>query len=288
MRRLHVLSVHYRYPELLHDQAERVGRCAGPVRAGLDAELHFHPILHRYVESEAVTESVREVSRPGPCRVRGLDVRERPMPPQGLSHGHGLVEAYRILRREGLGEDDLIALLDHDTHPLDSSLFAAVGAALLSADVAGVGIPQWGRGHWFLHPSLLMTRVATLERIGPQAFLPRSPAYPGDPSWWDTAEGFTRWCEANGRAILPLRFESTGLPWQRAGSDKPILEIAGWYGETQRDGYLMRYGLEPGQPLVSHLRASPLGPYRFLDVSDHTWEEVLAAYLAEPFREAGA
>ena len=288
MRRLHVLAVHYRYPELLHDQAERIGRCAGPVCAVLSAELRFHPILHRHVKSEALVEAVQEVSHRYRGLVDSLDLRDRPMPPGGMSHGYGLVEAYRALRREGLGEDDLIAVLDHDTHPLNSGLFATVGAALLAADVAGVGIPQWGRGHWFLHPSLLVTHAATLERIGLQVFLARPPAYPGDRGWWDTAEGFTRWCEANGRGILPLRFESNGFPWKRPDSDEQSLEIVGWHGETLSDGYLMRYGLEPGHPLVSHLRASPLGPFQDLGVSDHTWDEVLAAYLAEPFLEAGA
>lgn len=59
-------------------------------------------------------------------------------------------------------------------------------------------------------------------------------------------------------------------------------ELTGWHGERVRVGHLMRYGLEPGVPLVSHLWAGPLGPYQWMGFSDHVWEEVRAAYFAEP------
>jgi hypothetical protein len=219
-----------------------------------------------------------------------IDLRGLPpevVPRHGpLSHGHSLAAAYRLLRRDGrLAASDLVAVLDHDAHPLDAGLFFLLGEQLLARpDLAGIGIPQWYHGRCYLHPSLLLTRAATLDEIGPeQAFQTRRPTR-GDLDWHDTGEGFTIWCERHGRPILPLRVLSTAFPFDRWDSDMAPgggTELTGWHGERVRVGHLMRFGLEPDRPLVSHIWAGFLGPYRRDNFSRHTWAEVLAAYLAE-------
>jgi len=42
-----VLSVHYKYPNLLRDQWERIRECAEPARRSLNAELRYHPVVLR-------------------------------------------------------------------------------------------------------------------------------------------------------------------------------------------------------------------------------------------------
>lgn len=290
MKQLAILSVHYRFPELLDDAIFRLGACAGPVGATLGAELRYYPIIHRFARDgadEVVAEQCRRSEGLATC----VDLRDRSsqvIPRGGRCHGHSLAEAFRFLRRDGrLAADDLIATLDHDAHPLHAGLFALLGEKLLGTDApAGVGIPQWHRGHCFLHPSLLMTRVGDVEEMGPEtAFEVRLPAHSQDPSWSDTCEGFTLWCEQNGRRIHPLRVESTSFPWVKWDSENTAVweatELTGCHGEPVRVGCLMRYGLEPGTALVSHLWAGPLTSYRWMGFSEHTWEEVRAAYLAE-------
>ena len=292
MRRLVILSVHYRHPELLRDALARIRRCAGPVREELGAELRFWVIVHRWAFPEALEAVTTE---PELCSdfAGWIDLRDLPpeeIPRDGRCHGNSLYKAYWKLRAEGrLADDDLIAVLDHDAHPLHVRTFALLGAPLLAAGApAGIGIPQWHRGHCFLHPSMLITRVEMVEAVGPRrAFRMRLPT-PTSLWWCDTCEGLTLWCEASGRPILPLRVESTAFPWSKWDSDMVPnwgTRLAGWHGEPVEVGNLMRYGIEPGVPLVSHLWAGPLGPYRWMNFAAWTWDEVLAAYLAEPLAE---
>lgn len=272
---LAVLSVHYQYPALLRDQARRLRACAEPLYQALGLELRHHPVVHGDSEPEVVAEALAAGGH--------VDLRDR----TGLetTHGQSLVEAFRQLRERSLQAGDLVALMDHDTHPLDTGLFAEAARALLARrDLAGVGIPQWHRGHCYLHPSFLLTRVALIDRMTPErAFL--SQRWPDRRLRWDTAEGFTAWCEENGRPTLPLRVESTGFPWPRWDSEMVPdggSRLTGEHGEPVQVGYLMRYGLEAGRPLVSHVWAAPL-PRRFF--ADHDPDEVLAAYLAEDLAE---
>jgi hypothetical protein len=292
--RLAILSVHYRYPELLADQIKRLHACAGPVKRELSAELRFHPIVHDGSRGEVVREVLAGCAASGGLAA-GVDLRALPpevIPLRGtVRHGHGLAEAYRRLRRAGqLDPGDLVAVLDHDAHPLDAGLFALLGSRLAARpDLAGTGIPQWYHGRCYLHPSLLLTRAATVDEMGPEtAFLSRQPAFPGDPDWYDTCEGFTIWCERRDRPILPLRGISTAFPFDRWDSDMAPggrAKLTGWHGEPVHVGHLMRFGLEPDRPLVSHIGAGFLGPYRKDEFSRFTWNEVLAAYLEEGLAE---
>ena len=272
---LAVLSVHYRYPALLRDQARRLRACAAPLRQALGLELRHHPVLHGDSGPEVAAEALASGGH--------VDLRDR----TGLQpkHGPSLAAAFRQLRDEGLQDGDLVALMDHDVHPLDAGLFAEAARALLARqDLAGVGIPQWHRGHCYLHPSFLLTRAGLIDRMTPErAFL--SQRWPDRRLRWDTAEGFTAWCEDNGRSTLPMRVESTGFPWPRWDSEMVPdrgSRLTGEHGEPVQVGNLMRYGLEAGRPLLSHVWAAPL-PRRFF--SDHDPEEVLAKYLAEPLAE---
>ncbi len=181
-------------------------------------------------------------------------------------------------------------MLDHDAHPLDVRLFARLGEALRRRpELAGVGIPQWQRGHCYLHPSLLATRAATIFEMGTAAaFEVRLPPFDGSDDWHDTAEGFTAWCERRGRALLPLRVNATRFPWTRWDSDMVPgggASLTGEHAEPVRIGNLMHYGLDAGRSLASHVWAGPLGPFRWLGLSDHGIEEVFAAYLEEPLAE---
>jgi hypothetical protein len=288
--RVAVLSVHYRYPELLADQITRLLRCAGPTQQALGAELRFHPILHAGSRA-AVKEAVRAGCAASGGLAEPIDLSDRlpaVMPGRQLMrHGHGLAEAYRVLRRDGrLAADDLVAVLDHDAHPLDDRLFAVLGRRLAEQpDLAGIGIPQWYHGRTYLHPSFLLTRAATVDEMSVEtAFLSRQPAFSHDPDWHDTCEGFTIWCERHRRGILPLRVVSTAYPFDKWDSDLAPgggTELTGWHGEAVRVGHLMRFGLEADRPLVSHVWASFLGPWRHDRFSPFTWAEVAAAYLAE-------
>lgn len=294
--RLAVLSVYDRHPELLADHLARLRLCAGPAREALGAELRLAAIVHAGTR-RPVLEAVRSGCAGSGGLAACIDLRKAPpevVPGHGpLSHGHGLAEAYRALCRDGLlGPDDLVATLDHDAHPLRTDLFARLGSLLLAEpDLAGIGIPQWYHGRCYLHPSLLLTRAALIEEMGPEtAFQATRPASPGS-EWHDTCEGFTIWCERHGRRILPLRVLSTGFPFARWDSDMAPdggTELTGWHGERVRVGHLMRFGLEPERPLVSHLWAGFLGPYQEDGFSPWTWKEVLAAYLAEPLTESSA
>jgi hypothetical protein len=145
--------------------------------------------------------------------------------------------------------------------------------------LAGVGIPQWHRGHCYLHPSFRLARVETVEEMGPDmAFRCSSPGAP----LRDTGELFTVWCERNGRPILPLQVISTAFPWSRWDSEMApggSPRLRGEHGEPVHVGYGMQYGLEE-RPLVSHLWTMPLVASK--PFSDHDAGTVMAAYLAEP------
>lgn len=286
---LAVLSVHYRYPELLADQVERLGRCAPALRAAAGLALRFHPIVHRFAREEVRRAVGAARGGNGDFAVRGLDLSDRSaavIPRGGRSHGHSLAEAFRVLRARGeLAACDLIAVLDHDAHPLDTGLFAALCAALAHRpEPAGVGIPHWHGTQCYLHPSLLLTRVETVERMGlATAFQVRLPISPDSEDWDDTCEGFTAWCAKRRLPLLPLRVCSTAFPW--TWWDGGSTEQTGGHGEAVRLGHLMSYGLAPERPLVSHVWAGALGPYRDLGLSPHGWDEVLAAYLSEPLED---
>jgi len=277
---LAVLSVHYRFPALLQDQARRLRACAAPLRQELGLELRHYPVLH--------SESAPDVAAEALAWGDHIDLRDRTeLEP---THGQSLVEAFRQLRREGLEAGDLVAVMDHDAHPLDAGLFAEAARALLArqdlADLAGVGIPQWHRGHCYLHPSFLLTRAGLVDTMTPeQAFLFQR--WPDGRLRWDTAEGFTDWCEENRRPTHAMRVESTGFPWPRWDSQMVPgggTRLTGEHGERVQVGNLMRYGLEAGRPLLSHVWAAPL-LHRYFSNQDP--EEVLAAYLAEPMAVPG-
>jgi hypothetical protein len=277
---LAVLSVHYRFPALLRDQARRLQACAAPLRQALGLELRHCPVLHSDSSPEVAAEALASGGH--------VDLRDRiELKP---THGCSLAAAFRQLREDGedgLRAGDLVAVMDHDAHPLDTALLAEAARALLARqDLAGIGVPQWHRGHCYLHPSFLLTRAGLVDEMTPErAFLSRR--WPDRRLRWDTAEGFTAWCEDNGRPTLPMRVESTGFPWPRWDSEMVPdggSRLTGEHGEAVQVGYLMRYGLEAGRPLLSHVWTAPL-PSRFF--SDHDPEEVLAAYLAEPFAEPG-
>jgi hypothetical protein len=216
--------------------------------------------------------------------VEPLDLRGTP----GIRHPHGdaLAEAFLRLERSGLlAPEDWIALLDHDTHPVSSSTLADLGRKLKEReDLAGLGVPQWHRGHCYLHPSFLMTRVAIVLEMGPDTAF--RGVYPVDGKGIrDTAERFTVWCEERGRPLYRLRVVSTAFPWEvwdseMAPGNSP--ELVGEHGERVRAGYLMRYGLAE-RPLLSHLWADPLQGQRY--GGGHDAADVMSAYLAEPMED---
>jgi Glycosyl transferases group 1 len=288
-RRVAVLSVHYCYPELLADQLARLERCVGPTREALGLRLELFVIVHRHSLAEVVAAAAAGCAarRFATC----LDVGQR-LPAEvrkgGQLHGRGLAAGLAELQESvGIEPDDLVVLLDHDAHPLDVRLFARLGEALREREeLAAIGIPQWHRGHCYLHPSLLATRAATIFEMGTRAaFEVRLPPTKGSDDWHDTAEGFTAWCERHRRALLPLRVNSTRFPWTRWDSDMVPgggACLTGEHGEPVQVGNLMHYGLDAAASLASHVWAGPLGPFRWLGLSDHDRETVFAAYLAEP------
>jgi hypothetical protein len=276
--RLGVLSVHYRVRPFLVDQHRRLRGCVPAVRA-MGWELWYFPVVHGGSRPD-VRAAARAMSSPeAPLPAAAVDLSRRPLP--GPPHKEALVTAYRRLRRSGrLAASDLVAVMDHDAHPLHREAMAAAAGRLLESGAAGLGIPQWHRRRCYLHPSFLLARAATLDEAGPElAFASRRDGR----RLGDTGEGFTVWCEENGRSIDPLRVASTGFPWRFWKSENvpdSRAELAGEHGETVRVGHLMRYGLAEGPPLLSHVWSVTLGGHHF---SDHDEEEVIAAYLAEPF-----
>lgn len=290
-RRVAVLAVHYRYPELLADQLARLERCVRPTREALGLRLEFFPIVHPHSLAEVVAAASAGCARSGFATCLKVGSHPPITDKGGRQHGQGLAAAFELLRtRLHLDPDDLVVMLDHDAHPLDVRLFARLGEALRQRpELAGVGIPQWQRGHCYLHPSLLATRAATIFEMGTAtAFEVRLPSFEGSDDWHDTAEGFTGWCERRGRALLPLRVNATRFPWTRWDSDMVPgggASLTGEHAEPVRIGNLMHYGLDAGCSLASHVWAGPLGPFRWLGLSDHGIEEVFAAYLEEPLAE---
>jgi hypothetical protein len=295
-RKIIVLSVHYKYPDLLRDQWRRIRECAGAAHHSLNAELRYRPVVHGG-SSPDVIEMAYAVGDQGGASCSCIHLRAKP-PTSASAHGDSLTEAVLQLTRAGaLHDDDLIAVMDHDAHPVDASLFAVVGEKLLEQkSPAAIGIPQWHRGHCYLHPSFLMAGVDVIRQMGPEtAFRARH-----HPSFWDVCEGFSIWCENNGRAILPLRVNATRYPWSRWDSDMApdgSAQLVGEHGEPVQVGNLMLYGLDAERSLVSHVWAAPLKRHarlarlkRWLTNStpglaaDFNERDVLSAYLAEPLR----
>lgn len=281
MGRLAILAVHYRYPDLLVDQAKRLRRCARSTREMLGVELCYHPVIHRGTR-RAVADAALATALPGLAGAC-IDLRDHP----AFEHVHGqcLHAAFdRLLASGSLDHADLVAILDHDTHPLHERLFGAAGRRLREGAWAGIGIPQWHRGHRYLHPSFLLTRVATIVEMGAATAF-RAKVEDPAAGYWDTAEGFTTWCERHGQPTCALRVCSTGFPWPSWDSDMVPdrgAKLTGEHGEPVHVGNLMRYGLAAAQPLVSHAWAAPL-----LAPSGRVHDEhaVLAAYLAEPMAD---
>ena len=295
--RIFVLSVHYKYPDLLRDQWERIRACAGPARQSLNAEIRYHPVVHGRSAPEVVAAAHAVGAHDG---ISSSCIHLRGTPATSASaHGDSLAEALLELTRNGsVRDEDLIAVMDHDAHPVDADLFAAVGAKLLEQkSLAGIGIPQWHRGHCYLHPSFFVARAELIQQIGTEtAFKVRLPG--NNLSLWDVCEGFTVWCENNGRPILPLRVNATRYPWSRWDSvmvPDGGAELVGGHGERVRVGNLMLYGLSEERSLVSHVWAAQLRRQsrvsrlkRWLkrrrpgSASEYDEAELLSAYLAEP------
>jgi hypothetical protein len=291
-----VLSVHYKYPDLLRDQWERIRVCAEPTRKALNAELRYYPIVHGGSAAEVI-DAAHAVGAHGGLPSSCIHLQVTPQT-SASAHGGSLAAALLELTRTGsVHDEDLIAVMDHDAHPVNADLFAAVGEALRrNAAPAGIGIPQWHRSHCYLHPSFLMARVGLIRQMGAEtAFKARTA--PGDRvPFWDVCEGFTIWCEENGRTILPLRVNATRFPWSRWDSDMVpdgCPELTGEHGERVQMGNLMRYGLGEERSLVSHVWAAPLREHSSLSrlkrwlrgpgvADDYNEHEVLSAYLAEP------
>jgi hypothetical protein len=275
--RIGVLSVHYRIRPFLVDQHRRLRGCVPAVRA-MGWELWYYPIVHAGSRPD-IRAAARAMSPVAPLPAMAVDLGRRPLP--GPAHKEALMAAYRRLRRSGqIRARDLVAVMDHDAHPLCSEAMAAAARRLLESGAAGLGVPQWHHRRCYLHPSFLLARAATLDEIGPElAFASRRDGV----RLGDTCEGFTVWCQENGRPIDPLRVVSTGFPWQFWKSENvpdDRADLVGEYGEQVHVGHLMRYGLPAGPPLVSHVWSVTLGGHHF---SDHTEEEVWAAYFAELF-----
>jgi hypothetical protein len=294
-----VLSVHYKYPALLRDQWERIRKCAGPVLQSLNAELSYQPVVHGG-SARAVVEAAYAVGQHDGLSCSCIHLQARPATPAS-AHGDSLAQALLELTRTApVRDDDLIAVMDHDAHPVDVNLFATVGERLFAQkSLAGIGIPQWHRGHCYLHPSFLMARAEVIQQMGVETAFKVQPPRCHLP-FRDVCEGFTIWCENNGRPVLPLRVNDTRFPWARWDSDmvpEGGTELVGEHGERVRVGNLMLYGLGEERSLVSHVWAAPLRRQsRFLRLKK--WftnsalgpaagfdeREVLSAYLAEPLR----
>jgi len=285
--RLGVISVHYRLRRLLVDQHRRLSACAAPTRRALGRDLWYFPVVHHASRPDIVA-AAGEMSSPSSALsplprlpVAAVDLRGRPLVRR--HHQDYLLEAYRELRRcRRLAADDLVAVMDHDAHPLREDALALAAERLLATGAAGIGIPQWHRGRCYLHPSFSLSRVETIDAMAPElAFASRR----GPRKVGDTGEGFTVWCEENGRPLSFLRVFSTAFPWREWDSDMApggAAELVGEHGEPVHVGHLMRYGLPEGTPLFSHVWLLPLGTGYF---SDHEPEEVLDAYLAEPLAQ---
>ncbi|HKE96368.1 MAG TPA: hypothetical protein VKB34_18820, partial [Povalibacter sp.] len=108
-----ILSVHYKYPELLRDQWERIRACTGPVRVALNAELRYHPIVHGGSTPEVV-EVARAVSEHEGHACSHIHLQTRPAS-SASAHGDSLAAALLQLTRDSpLQDEDLIAIMDHD------------------------------------------------------------------------------------------------------------------------------------------------------------------------------
>src|SRR6185295_1256885 len=126
-----------------------------------------------------------------PLPALAVDLSRRALP--GRPHKEALIAAYRRLRRSGqIAAKDLVAIMDHDAHPLCREAMAAAAERLLASGAAGLGNPQWYHRRCYIHPSFLLARAATLDEVGPElAFASRRDGV----RLGDTAEGFTIWCE---------------------------------------------------------------------------------------------
>jgi hypothetical protein len=274
--RLGVVAVHYRIRRLLIDQHRRLRDCVGATRQRIGHDLWYFPVVHDHSRPDIVAAAGEMSSPRRPLPAVRVDLRGRPLVQD--HHKGYLLAAYRKLRRR-LAPSDLVAVMDHDVHPLRADALAALAERLLATGAAGIGIPQWHRGHCYLHPSFLLARVETIDEMGPElAYASRR----GGRKVGDTGEGFTVWCEEHGRPLSFLRVVSTAFPWRCWDSAMALdrgTELRGEHGEPVHVGHLMRYGLPEGPALLSHVWLSPLGTGYF---SDHEVDEVLAAYLAEP------
>jgi hypothetical protein len=285
--KLVVLAVHHAYPELLTDQMARIARCVGPTLRDAGLHLEYFPIVHQGSTAELVAAAKTACRRVGFAAC--VDVGERLASLRckpSLLHGESLAAGFLTLCEAGcLAPDDLLVTLDHDAHPLSVQTFAILARRFADDHLAGIGIPQWHRGHCYLHPSLLVTRAATVVEMGPAAaFKVRLPATPGSLDWLDTGEGFTTWCERHGRRRLALRVNACSFPWLRWESDMApagAAVLTGEHGERVEVGNLMHYGLDASRSLVSHVWGVARAARWYGRGADDE-PRILAAYLDEP------
>lgn len=283
--KLIALSVHYRYPELLRDHWWRFSRCESFLREETDVDFVYGLVLH--ADSDPSLERLAtELSR-GQLSARVISVgRPAPEVSGGGLHARGLAAAYHQLVSAGdIEDDDLIAVVDHDCHPVhDEALAASVQHLAEREDLGGMGVPQWHRGHCYLHPSFAVLRARLVREMGVEWAFHSRRRGGGKPH--DTCEGFTRWCTARGVPLSRMRVNATLFPWERWDSQNVPgrgAALRGEHGESVVVGHVMRYGLEADKPLVSHMWALPLRRAGRRAFSRHDPTKVWQTYLDEPF-----
>jgi hypothetical protein len=156
-------------------------------------------------------------------------------------------------------------------------------ASISVADVRQRQVPQWHRGHCYLHPSFLIVRASLVRQMGVEWAFHSRRGGPGTAH--DTCEGITRWCTERKIRLERMRVDFTGFPWDRWDSEMVPgggARLVGEHGEHVVVGHVMRYGLAVGPALFSHLWALPLGRSGARAFSRHDPNQVVRAYLDEP------
>jgi len=121
--RIGVLSVHYRVRPFLVDQHRRLRGCIPAVK-DMGWELWYFPVVHAGSRPDVVAAARAMSSPEAPLPAAAVDLARRPLPQP--HHKEALIAAYRRLRRSGrLAAGDLVAVMDHDAHPLHREAMAA-------------------------------------------------------------------------------------------------------------------------------------------------------------------